>query len=92
MFIKGDRIKTAESPREAKKEVIAEPVELYIRGISFPANKQSLRIEAKANNAHENVIKALNQFREIQYQSVIDVSKELKRIDWLHQSTLEEAI
>ncbi len=78
MFIKGDNLKVGETPREDKKKVILPPVELYIRGIAFPTNKQGLCIEARANNAPENVMNALKQFKEIQYQSIIDVSKELK--------------
>lgn len=80
MFIKGDRVKIHEVSRENEKKVRLAPVELYIRGIAFPTNKQALCIEAKTNNAPENVMNTLKQFQEIPYQSVIDVSKELERI------------
>mgnify|MGYP000258136035 CR=1 FL=1 len=80
MFIKGNRIKINEISREDGKKVNLVPVELYIRGISFPTNKQALCIEARINNAPENIMNTLKQFQETQYQSVIDVSKELERI------------
>lgn len=80
MFIKGDRLKINEISKATEKKINMIPVEFYIRGIAFPTNKQALCIEARANKAPEDVMNTLRQFQEIQYQSVIDVSKELERI------------
>ncbi len=83
MFIKGNNFKIDRAPREDKNKVMLAPVELYIRGIAFPTNKQALYIEARANNAPENVMNTLKQFQDIQYQSMMDVSQELKQISRL---------
>lgn len=56
-------------------------LEKYLAGISFPADKSQLIQHAQKNNAPNDVIQLLNQFDDKDYRSVIDVSKEMGRVE-----------
>lgn len=55
-------------------------IERYIKGIHFPATKQTLLSQAKKNNAPEDVMKILNKFSEHDYGNVTEVAKEVGQI------------
>lgn len=56
-------------------------IERYLKGIHYPAEKQDLINKAKENSAPSDVISVLNRFNEHTYNSPIDVSKEVGRIE-----------
>ena len=56
-------------------------IERYIKGIHFPADKDDLIEKSKKNNAPDDVMKVLSKFEEKEYKSVIDISKEVGRIE-----------
>jgi len=56
-------------------------IERYIKGIGFPANKEDLIQQAQENGAPEDVMDVLNRFDEHEYNSPIDISKEVARIE-----------
>jgi hypothetical protein len=73
--------KSSEGGRGAPEKASPAAVERYLKGINFPASKQDLIKHAKQNNAPEDVIHVLNQFEDKEYHSVIDISKEVGRIE-----------
>ena len=56
-------------------------VERYLNGINFPADKENLIKQAQENQVPEDVLQVLNQFEDKEYESAIDVSKEVGRIE-----------
>ena len=56
-------------------------IERYLKGINFPSNKQGLISRAKENNAPDDVLRVLDRFEEKDYHTVIDVSKEVGRVE-----------
>ena len=56
-------------------------VEHSLKGIRFPATKHELLDHAKENHAPHDVMTVLKKFGEKEYNSVIDISKEVGRIE-----------
>jgi len=56
-------------------------VEHYIKGAHFPADRDELIELASENNAPDDVMDVLNNFSDQEYNSVIDVAREVGRID-----------
>lgn len=56
-------------------------VERYIKGIHFPASKDDLINQAKKNGAPGDVMSVLNRFQTEKYNSAIDISKEVGRVE-----------
>jgi hypothetical protein len=73
--------KTAEGGRGDPNKASPVAVEHYIKGITFPADKNKLLQQAKSNNAPDDVIKVLQKFGEKEYSSPIDISKEFSRVN-----------
>ncbi len=55
-------------------------IERYMKGIHFPANKDDLVNRAKENGAPSDVLHVLDRFEDKDYNSPIDISKEVGRI------------
>jgi hypothetical protein len=73
--------KASEGGRGNPEKASPAAIEQYLKGINFPANKEALIKHAKKNQAPGDVLRVLNQFQEKEYHSVIDVSKEVGRIE-----------
>lgn len=73
--------KSSEGGRGDPEKASPAAIERYLKGISFPASKDDLVSKAKENKAPSDVMHILNQFEEHQYNSPIDVSKEVGRIE-----------
>lgn len=73
--------KAAEGGRGDSEKASPAAVEKYLKGINFPADKESLIKHAEENDAPEDVLHTLSQLEEKEYHSAIDVSKEVGRIE-----------
>jgi hypothetical protein len=73
--------KASEGGRGNPEKASPAAIERYLKGINFPANKKTLIKHAKENQAPKDVLHVLDQFQEKEYHSVIDVSKEVGRIE-----------
>ncbi len=51
-------------------------IEIYLKGLSYPANKIDLIHCATKNNSPQDVIKVLEKFGEHQYQSMDEIAQE----------------
>ncbi|MCA0370304.1 MAG: DUF2795 domain-containing protein [Proteobacteria bacterium] len=56
-------------------------VERYLKGSHFPASKDELVDYASQNDAPDDVMDVLNNFSDQEYESVIEVAREVGRID-----------
>lgn len=74
---KGNGSKHSESSQSAPQRISPAVVEKYLKGIKYPSNRENLINKAEENSAPTDVIKVLNKFKEKQYHSTIDVSKEI---------------
>ncbi len=72
--------KSSEGGRGNAEKASPAAIERYLKGIHYPAKKGDLLNRAKENSAPSDVINSLNKFEEKQYNSTIDVSKEVGRI------------
>lgn len=73
--------KSSEGGRGNPEKASPAAVERYIKGIDFPADRDNLIKQAEKNNAPEDVLHVLNQFEEKEYRTVIDIAKEVGRIE-----------
>ena len=73
--------KSSEGGRGNPEKASPAAVERHLKGITFPANKAGLIKNARDNQAPEDVLHVLERFEEKEYGSVIDVSKEVGRIE-----------
>lgn len=76
----GGRKLNEERSENSEKESAA-MIERYLKGVSFPAEKEELIQQAKSNNAPEDVLRVLSRLKEKDYQTAIDVSKEVARVE-----------
>lgn len=60
---------------EARFKVNPAMVEKYLAGVDYPANRQDLIDQARANNADNDIMETLTGLPEQTYHSPIDVSK-----------------
>ena len=69
--------KGGQGGRGGRISVSPATVEQYIVGIDYPCEKDDLIEQARANDAPEEVIHALQQCEERQYDSPTDVAQEI---------------
>lgn len=60
--------------------VSAAGIQVYLKGISYPADRQKVIQTAKNNNAPENVMSFLNRLPERQYSYPTDVEVEFGKM------------
>ena len=72
--------KSNERERGNAEKASPAAVERYIKGTNFPANKKQLMEKAKSNSAPQDIINVLNKFEDKQYNSPIDIAKEMGRM------------
>jgi len=73
--------KLSEERYENSEKASSAMMERYLKGVLFPAEKEELIQQAKSNNAPEDVLRVLNRLEEKDYQTAIDVSKEVARVE-----------
>lgn len=56
-------------------------VERYLKGVDYLASKHDLTQCAEQNNAPEDIMDIINQLPEQQYQSPVDISKAVGRMN-----------
>jgi hypothetical protein len=61
-------------------KVSAAQLQVYLKGIDYPVNKQKLIEKAKTNMAPENVMSFLNRLPERQYNYPTDVEEEFGKM------------
>jgi hypothetical protein len=71
-------------------KVSASAVQLYLKGMHYPANKQDILNKAKANNAPENVLVYLENLPEREYQGPTNVQEEFGNLKRNRESELRE--
>lgn len=54
-------------------------IEKYLRGVDFPAGKNDVIQCAEDNEAPDEVLSALNRLGDYQYNSPVDITKEVGR-------------
>lgn len=59
---------------------ISAEVEKFLKGMDFPANKQDLLRQAQGNAAPQDVLNLIKQMQDRMFNSPVDVSKEVGRI------------
>lgn len=69
--------KASEGGRGNQQKASPVAIENYLKGIKYPADKNKLLEQAKNNKAPQDVMNILNKFGGKEYNSPIDVSKEL---------------
>ncbi len=62
------------------QKVSAAQIQVYLKGIDYPVNKQQLIDHAKSMNAPENVMSWLNRLPERQYSFPTDVEQEFGKL------------
>lgn len=65
------------NPQNTGSNVTPPGVEKYLKGISFPADKNDLLRQIRANNAPKEVVDAVEQLEEKTYHSPIDISQQM---------------
>jgi len=70
----GEERKGTQSGRTHRGGITTE-IEMSLKGINFPANKQDLVQQAKSNHASRNVINAIQNLPEDRFNSPTDVAK-----------------
>ncbi|KAF5060485.1 DUF2795 domain-containing protein [Methanoculleus horonobensis] len=68
----------------------AADLQVYLKGMDYPAGKQEVAAQARKNNAPEDVISAIEGFSDRRYQSAADVSTEFGREVRGEQSSVME--
>jgi hypothetical protein len=56
-------------------------IEHALKGMKYPADKKMLIAQAQSNSASEDVMDILNQFEEKEYNGVVDVNKEIGKVE-----------
>ncbi len=62
------------------QKVSAAQIQVYLKGIDYPADKQKIIQTAKFNNAPENVMSYLNRLPEREYRYPTDVEEEFGKM------------
>lgn len=62
------------------KKVSAAQLQVYLKGMSYPANKQQIVDHAKSNNAPDNVMNFLRRLPERQYGRPTDIEQEFGKM------------
>ncbi len=71
--------KGGEASLRSEKVSVAQ-LQMYLKGIDYPANKQKLIQTAKSNNAPENVMSFLNRLPEREYRAPTEVEQEFGKM------------
>ena len=74
-------LKSSEGGRGNPEKASPAAVERYLKNIHFPVKRSELVNHAKQNGAPSDVMHVLGKFEDKSYQSVIDVSKEVGRVE-----------
>ena len=61
-------------------KVSAAQLQVYLKGVDYPVNRQQLIEKAKFNNAPENVMSFINRMPERQYNYPTDVEEEFGKM------------
>jgi hypothetical protein len=61
-------------------KVSAAMLQVYLKGVDYPVNKQQLIEKAKSNGAPDNVMMWLNKLPERQYQYPTEVEQEFGKM------------
>ena len=64
----------------AAENVSAADIARYLKGIDFPANRQTIINTAKSNGAPDNVMQWMNRLPERQYKAPTEVEQEFSKI------------
>jgi hypothetical protein len=62
------------------EKVSAAQIQVYLKGMDYPANREEIIQRAEENNAPENVMKFLRQLPERQYERPNHVQQEFGRM------------
>ena len=73
--------KSSEGGRGNPEKASPSAIERYLKGIKYPVEKKYLINNAKGQDAPSDVISVLERFSEHQYNSPIDVSKEVGKVE-----------
>lgn len=73
--------KASEGGRGSREKASPAAVERYLKGIDLPANKKELIECAEDNGAPDDVLSVLSHLSEKEYATVIDITKEIGRIE-----------
>jgi len=73
--------KSSEGGRGNPEKASPAAVERYLKGIHFPANKGDLTDIAQQNGAPSDVMSVINRFEEKEYNSPVDIAKEVGRVE-----------
>ncbi|MDD5039144.1 MAG: DUF2795 domain-containing protein [Dehalococcoidales bacterium] len=62
------------------EKVSAAQIQVYLKGIHYPANKQQVVNQAKSNNAPENVMSFLRRLPDRQYSRPTEIEQEFGKM------------
>ncbi len=62
------------------EKVSAAQLQLYLKGINYPANKQKIVQTAKSNNAPDNVMSFLNRLPDRNYTAPTEIEEEFSKM------------
>jgi len=62
------------------EKVSAAQLQLYLKGIDYPANKRKVLDTARSNNAPQNVMGYLNRLPEREYKSPVVIEQEFSKL------------
>ncbi len=62
------------------QKISASELAMYLKGVSFPADKQRIIEAAKSNSAPENVMSFLNKLPDRRYQYPTDIEEEFSKM------------
>lgn len=61
-------------------KISAAQMEMYLKGVDFPADKQTIISTAKSNGAPENVMNYLNKLPQRQYSRANEIEEEFGKL------------
>ena len=65
---------------QGQGRVSASQIQLFLKGVSYPANKQSIVSAARSNNAPQNVMDFINRLPDKQYGGPAMVEEEFGKM------------
>jgi hypothetical protein len=78
--IEGGR-KASEDGRGNPDKASPATIEKYLKGIHYPAQKEDLINQAENNGAPQDAMNVLNRFEDKEYDSTVDVAKEVSKAE-----------
>lgn len=73
--------KASEGGRGNPDKTSSAAIERYLKGIHYPAQKEGLIHQAEDNGATQEVMDALNHFEDKEYDSTVEVAKEIGKAE-----------